>query len=163
MQLGFAVLAAIGTVHACGAADEGRVMRGQLPPDFTGTTLDGRRITLSEFRGKNPVVLNFYAQFCGPCREEFPHLRELDERLGSRGLKVLAVSMDEDRKSAAAIPREARAHFPVIFDPGGSIARKYGVQAIPHTVVLDREGRVSTILIGLDNERLDRAVSTVLK
>ncbi|MGV3722723.1 MAG: TlpA family protein disulfide reductase [Actinomycetota bacterium] len=139
------------------------IARGELPPDFTGSTLDGRKITLSNFRGKNPVVLNFFAEFCPPCKKEFPHLKALDERHRAKGLKVLAVSLDEDRKTAAVVPNQAKTSFPVIFDPKGGIAEKYGVQAIPHTVVLDRQGKVHAVLIGLDLEALDRAVEQVLQ
>jgi peroxiredoxin len=140
-----------------------KAIKGDLPPDFTGTTLDGRKITLSDFRGKNPVVLNFYAEFCGPCRKEFPHLKALDEKLGPKGLRIVAVSLDEDRGAAAAVPRESGARFPIVFDPKGSIAERYGVQAIPHTVVIDREGKVSAVLIGVDLDALDRAVAQVMK
>ncbi|HTE19737.1 MAG TPA: TlpA disulfide reductase family protein [Armatimonadota bacterium] len=140
-----------------------KVTRGQLPPDFTGATLDGRKITLSQFRGKNPVVLNFFAEFCGPCKKEFPHLKALDEQFGARGLKVIAVSLDEDRQTAAMVPNQSRVRFPVVFDPKAGIAEKYGVQAIPHTVILDREGKVHTVLIGLDLEKLDEAVAQVMK
>jgi peroxiredoxin len=157
-----AAVAGLAAVIVAGASSA-RVVKGEAPPDFTGTTLDGRKITLSDFRGKNPVVLNFYADFCGPCRREFPHLKELDEKLSGRGLRVIAVAMDEDRATAANIPTENRVRFPVVFDPKGGIADRYGVQAIPHTVVIDREGKVSTVLIGLNLEALDRAVEQVLK
>ena len=140
-----------------------KAVKGEIPPDFTGTTLDGRKVSLSDFRGKNPVVLNFFAEFCGPCRKEFPHLRALDEKFGPKGLRVVAVSLDEDRAAAGAIPRESGAKFPIVFDPKGSIAARYGVQAIPHTVVVDRDGKVNAVLIGLDNESLDRAVGQVMK
>ncbi|MCC2667901.1 MAG: redoxin [Armatimonadetes bacterium] len=137
--------------------------KGKMPPDFTGTTLDGQKVTLSSFRGKNPVVLNFFAEFCGPCRKEFPHLKALDEKLGPQGLRVISVSLDEDRATAAVVPNEHKVKFPVIFDPKGGIAEKYGVQAIPHTVVIDRAGKVQTTLIGLDLEALDLAVSQVMR
>ena len=139
------------------------VTRGQLPPDFTGTALDGRKIKLSDFRGKNPVVLNFFAEFCPPCRKEFPHLKELDEKFAPQGLRVISVSLDEDRATAAIVPNEHKVAFPVIFDPKGGIAEKYGVQAIPHTVIMDRDGKVVTTLIGLDLPALDQAVAQVLK
>jgi len=139
------------------------VSRGQAPPDFTGTALDGRKVTLSDFRGKHPVVLNFFAEFCPPCKKEFPHLKALDEKYRARGLRVVAVSLDEDRATAAVVPKQNKVAFPVIFDPKGGIAEKYGVQAIPHTVVIDRAGKVHTVLIGLDLEALDRAVEQVMK
>jgi peroxiredoxin len=138
-------------------------VKGETPPDFTGTALDGRKITLSEFRGKNPVVLNFYADFCPPCKKEFPHLKALDEKLGAKGLRIVSVSLDEDRATAANIPNDNRVKFPVIFDPKGGVAGKYNVQAIPHTVVIGRDGKVNTVLIGYNPDALDRAVEQVMR
>jgi peroxiredoxin len=138
-------------------------VKGETPPDFTGTALDGRKITLSEFRGKNPVVLNFYADFCPQCKKEFPHLKSLDEKLGAKGLRIVSVSLDEDRATAANIPNDHRVKFPVIFDPKGGIAGKYNVQAIPHTVVIGRDGKVNTVLIGYNPDALDRAVEQVMR
>lgn len=140
-----------------------KAVKGEVPPDFTGNTLDGRKVTLSQFRGKNPVVLNFFAEFCGPCKQEFPHLKALDEKLGPKGLKVVAVSLDEDRDTAAVLPNQHKVKFPIVFDPKGSIAEKYKVQAIPHTVIIDREGKVHQVITGLDLEVLDRSVEEVLK
>jgi peroxiredoxin len=159
------VLAAAGAAVWMAAALPGsaRAVKGQYPPDFTGTALDGRKVTLSEFRGKSPVVLNFFAEFCAPCKEEFPRLKALDEKHGRDGLRVVAVSLDTDRKTAAVVPNEHRVKFPFVFDPKGAIADKYGVQAIPHTVVIDREGKVHTVLVGLNLEALDRAVEQVVK
>ncbi len=134
-----------------------------MPPDFTGTSLSGQKVTLSAYRGKSPVVLNFFAEFCGPCRQEFPHLKALDEQYRAKGLKVIAVSLDESRDAASSIPNEHRVKFPVVFDPKGTIAASYGVQAIPHTLVIDRDGKVHSSIIGLDLKALDRAVDSVMK
>jgi peroxiredoxin len=71
--------------------------------------------------------------------------------------------MDPDRATAAVVPNEARARFPVVFDPKGAIAEKYSVQTLPHTVVIDREGKVHAVLIGSNMEALDRAVEQVMK
>lgn len=159
----FAATAAGLIAVAVAAPGSAKALKGQLPPDFTGTALDGRKIRLSDFRGKNPVVLNFYADFCAPCRKEFPRLKELDQTFGPKGLKIVSVSMDEERQTAAALPKETGVKFPVIFDPSGGIAEKYSVQAIPHTLVLDRDGKVHTEIIGLDLDLLDRAVNQVVR
>ena len=153
------VLAVLGAVGPGSA----QAVKGKLPPDFTGTTLEGRKISLSDFRGKHPVVLNFYAGVAPTCRKQLSHLKELDDKFSSRGLRLLAVSMDEDREAASAAPRESRVRFPVLFDPKGAIGEKYQVQAIPHTVVLDKDGVVRSVIVGLDADELDRAVSDVLK
>ena len=148
---------------AAGAQGRARVVRGQAPPDFTGTTLDGRKITLSDFRGKNPVVLNFFAEFCPPCRAEFPQLKEIDEKYASKGLRVVAVSMDETRSAAAVLPNEAKVKFPIVFDPKGAIADRYEVQVIPHTVVIDRDGKVHALITGFHPSDLTRAVEQVVR
>jgi peroxiredoxin len=140
-----------------------RVEKGSAPPDFTGTTLDGKKIALAEFRGKNPVLLNFVASFAAPCRRQYQHLKGLDERLGARGLKVIAVSVDEDRAAAALLPRQLGVRFPVVLDPKEAVAQKYDVQVLPHAVVIDREGKVQAVVVGSDLEELDRAVQQVVK
>ena len=140
-----------------------KAVKGELPPDFTGSTLDGGKVTLSSFRGKNPVLLNFFAEFCGPCKQEFPHLKALDEKFGPKGLKVMAVSLDEDRDTAGIVPKQNKVKFPIVFDPKGEIAEKYGVQAIPHTVVIGRDGKVAQVITGLDLQLLDRSVDEVMK
>ena len=157
------VLPVLALASAALAADSAKVVRGQLPPDFSGATLRGGKLTLSEFRGKSPVVLSFYAQAFQPCRKEFAHLKELDEKYGAKGLKIVAVAMDEARKDAVALPDETRVRFPVVFSPGGGIGEKYGVQALPPTVVLNRDGTVHAVLIGTDGSRLDRAVEEVVR
>jgi len=140
-----------------------RVMKGQAPPDFSGTALDGRKVTLSELRGKGPVLLNFVANFAAPCKRLYAHLKETDEKLGAQGLKVIAVSQDEDRDAAAMLPKQSGARFPVLFDPKGAIAEKYDVQVLPHTVAIDREGKVQAVIVGADLAELDRAIALVMK
>jgi cytochrome c biogenesis protein CcmG, thiol:disulfide interchange protein DsbE len=139
-----------------------RPQKGEMAPDFTAATLDGKTVVLSSFRGKSPVVLNFFADFCAPCHREFPHLKNLDEKYRGRGLRVIAVSMDGDRATAAAFARRHGARFPVVFDPSAGVADKYRVQAMPHTLVLDRSGRVHATITGLDLKALDRAVEQVM-
>lgn len=156
-----AAAAVLGLVFA--VPGSAKAVKGELPPDFTGTALDGRKVTLSAFRDKNPVLLNFYADFCGPCKEEFPHLKEIDEKFSSKGLRVISVSLDEDRETASRIPNQNRVKFPVLFDPKGTIAEKYAVRAIPHTVVIGKDGKVQQVITGLDLEGLDQAVADALK
>jgi len=165
MQTRRRITVALSAVLALGlmGAANARAVKGQFPPDFTAGTLDGKKLTLSDFRGRNPVVLNFFAEFCGPCRREFPHLKELDERHGPKGLRVIGVSLDDDRRSASVIPTEAKVKFPIVFDPKAGVAEKYAVQAIPHTVVLNRAGKVHAVIIGADLEALDRAVTEVMR
>lgn len=159
--LNLALISALALAGVASAAP--RLDRGETAPDFTGTTLNGKKLSLSDYRGKSAVVLNFYADFCAPCRQEFPKLKELHERYNNKGLTVISVSMDEERQAAANIPNQHRVRFPVVFDPKGAIADRYGVQAIPHTVVIEKDGKINTILVGLDLKGLDRAVESLVK
>ena len=144
-------------------ASQAALMKGQAAPDFTGAALDGRKIILSDYRGKNPVVVGFFARFVPASQKEFAHLKQLDDRSGGKGLKVLAVSLDEDRESPAGLVRQHGARFPVLFDPKSLIGGKYNVQALPHTVVIDRDGKVITVVIGVDRDAVERAVEAALK
>jgi peroxiredoxin len=158
------MLAAAGVTLAAlfAAPGSARAVKGELAPDFTGTTLDGKKVTLGDLRGKNPVILNFYADFCMPCKKEFPHLKELAEKHAAKGLRVIAVSLDEEKRTASILPNQTKVKFPVIFDPEGSIAAKYSVQALPHTVVLGKDGKVAQVITGLDLELLNKSVNEVL-
>ena len=140
-----------------------RAVKGQPAPALSGPTLEGGRVSLSEFQGKNPVVLGFYAAFGPSSRESLAHLKELDEKHGGRGLRVIAVSMDEDRKTAAAIPNQLKVRFPVVLDPRSEVSDRYGVQALPHTVVVHRDGKVHAVIVGPKTSAVDRAVEELLR
>jgi peroxiredoxin len=159
--LGAAVCAALGALAMIPVS--AKAVKGEPAPDFSGTALDGRKVALSQFKGKNPVLLSFYADFCPPCRKDFEHLKGLDARLGPKGLRIVGVSMDDDRNTALNIPKATGVRFPVVFDPGSGIGKKYGVQALPHTVVIDRDGKVQAEVIGLEPDKVDRALEQVLK
>lgn len=138
-------------------------VKGELAPDFTGTTLDGRKIKLSAFREKNPVVVSFFARFCEPCKAELSHLRDLDERYGGKGLRLISVSLDDDRQAAALLPGEARVKFPIVFDPKAKIGELFAVQALPHTVIIGKDGKIEQVITGVDRDLLDRSVDAVVK
>ena len=76
---------------------------------------------------------------------------------------IVAVSLDEDKETAAIVPRQNKVKFPIVFDPKGAIAEKYKVQAIPHTVVIDKSGKVQQVITGLDLQLLDKSVGEVMQ
>ena len=123
-------------------------MVGFLAPDFTLTTTDGERIQLSALRGQ-PVVLNFWATWCPPCRAEMPALEALWRSNNSAGLLVLGVDQGE---SAATVERFARdtvgTTFPLLLDTRREVGAEYGVRALPTTVFIDAEGRIHDIKVG---------------
>jgi peroxiredoxin len=102
----------------------------------------GGRVSLGDHAGE-VVLLNFWATWCPPCREELPALQALHASLASEGLTILAVSVDGGSADAVArFAAERGLAFPVLHDPSEEVARRYGVLAYPTSVVIDRAGRV---------------------
>lgn len=116
---------------------------GEAAPDFTGTTLEGQTIELSDLRGK-VVVLDFWATWCGPCVQAMPHMEELATEFAGEGLVVLGVNQDrpnaEDQVRSFVADRGVS--FTQVMDPDHNIGSKYQVRAIPRTVVIGPEGKI---------------------
>jgi peroxiredoxin len=122
------------------AADDG----GYPAPDFTLEGADGENLRLAELRG-DVVLVNFFASWCGPCRQEMPALDALHQRYEALGFKVLGVNVDEDRDAALALLDDVEVSFPVVFDPTSAVSRTYDVAGMPSTFVVDRDGVVSYV------------------
>ena len=116
-------------------------LAGQPAPDFALKSSTGENLRLSEFRG-DVVMINFWATWCGPCRQEMPLLDELYQRYNRVGFNLLGVNIDDDSSRAMAMIRELGVDFPVLFDDRKEVSRLYDVDAMPVTVLVDREGNV---------------------
>ena len=114
---------------------------GDPAPDFTLKSLSGGNIKLSELRG-TVVLLNFWASWCGPCRTEMPLLDELYQEYRDYGFTILGVNLDENRDQANLLLDKIPVSFPVLFDPANSTSETYQVDAMPTTVLIDRNGKV---------------------
>ena len=110
-------------------------------PDFTLKSSSGENIKLSELRG-TVVLLNFWASWCGPCRTEMPLLDELYQEYRDYGFTILGVNLDENRDQANLLLDKIPVSFPVLFDPANSTSETYQVDAMPTTVLIDRNGKV---------------------
>lgn len=108
-------------------------------PDFTLKSLKGPNLKLSEHRG-NVVMINFWASWCAPCREEMPILNDLYLRYRDAGFTLLGVNVEEDSEQAIDMARELKVAFPVLFDTSNSVSKLYGVEAMPSTIIIDRDG-----------------------
>jgi cytochrome c biogenesis protein CcmG/thiol:disulfide interchange protein DsbE len=133
---------------------------GQVAPDFTLETLDGGTVRLSDFRGR-PVVLNFWASWCTPCRKEFPMFREtLAAKDGA--FAMLGVDTGDVRGDARQFAREQRADWPNGFDAGNEVARGYGVDPLPQTFFIRADGTIASHVIrGLTERELDRELKRI--
>jgi peroxiredoxin len=110
-------------------------------PDFTLKSNSGKNLRLSDFRGQ-VVLLNFWASWCGPCRQEMPALEKLHKRYGSYGFTVLGVNVEEDSNQARRMLREIPVSFPILFDSRNQVSKQYHVSAMPTTVMVDRDGNM---------------------
>ena len=114
---------------------------GAPAPDFTLKSLDGNNIKLNELRG-TVVLVNFWASWCGPCRTEMPLLNNLYSEYRDYGFTVVGINLDEERSQAMKLLEKVPVSFPVLFDPDNSTSETYGVDAMPTTVLIDRNGVV---------------------
>ncbi|MGH7457457.1 MAG: peroxiredoxin family protein [Longimicrobiaceae bacterium] len=130
---------------------------GTRAPDFVARDLDGNQVSLNDLRGQ-VMLLNIWATWCPPCREEMPSMQRLHERLGPDGLRIVAVSIDAARGSVDSAGRsggDVRAFveeygltFDIWHDPSGEIQRIYRTTGIPESFVIDREGVIVKKVIG---------------
>lgn len=124
---------------------------GTRAPDFSAHTLDGQPISLSHYEGE-VILLNIWATWCPPCREEMPSMQQLYEELGPEGLKIVAVSIDADPGvlgpsdqvggNVGEFAREMGLTFDIWRDPVGRIQQTYRTTAVPETFVIDRSGHI---------------------
>ena len=132
---------------ACGGGT-GDARTGQPAPPITATALDGSAIDLAAYRG-HPVVVNFWASWCVPCREEFPLFKDRLATLGpSDGLVMLGVLYKDDPEPARQFTDEFGATWPTVTDPDAAIAKAYRVVAPPQTYFIDADGVLQGIQIG---------------
>jgi peroxiredoxin len=110
-------------------------------PDFTLKSSSGKNIKLSEYRGQ-VILLNFWASWCGPCRQEMPLLNQIQNRYSKLGFTVLGVNVEEDSRQAKTMLREIPVDFPILFDTTNKVSKLYNVSAMPSTVLIDRDGNL---------------------
>ena len=116
-------------------------LEGQSAPDFVLKSATGENLRLSEYRG-DVVMINFWATWCGPCRQEMPLLDDLYGRYQRVGFNLLGVNIDDDSRRAMQMVKELGVNFPVLFDESKEVSKLYQVEAMPVTVLVDREGTV---------------------
>jgi len=121
-------------------------------------------IRLSDLKGK-VVFLNFWATWCGPCRSEMPSMQSLYDRYRERGLEILAVNMQEGQDQVIAFMNSNNLSFPAALDSTGRIGSSYGIQAIPTSFIINREGNIIVRLVGSidwDTPKIQNALELLL-
>jgi len=113
-------------------------------PGFSLPARTGSTLSLDQFKGQ-VVMLNFWASWCGPCRQEMPLLDDIYRRYGKMGFTLLGVNVEPDRGSAIAWLKQTPVSFPILFDADSKVSKLYGVAGMPTTVFIDRKGNVRMI------------------
>ena len=158
MRISLVVLALLATLPTAAAVDS-----GQPAPAFTGKPLlGGEALRLEDFRGK-VVYLDFWASWCGPCRQSLPWMEILRRDYGAAGLEVIAVNVDETAADGIAFLKRFAVTYPVIGDSGGTIAALYDVKDMPSSYLIDRRGAVRKVHRGFNTRAGAQLRETIAK
>ncbi len=139
-------LAAVATL-ATAALSAFAIAPGALPPALPDNVL-------AAHKGK-AIYVDFWASWCGPCKQSFPWMNAMQDKYAAMGLQVIAVNVDAKRADADRFLLKTPATFQVVYDPKGDSARSYAVKAMPTSLLIDRNGRVTYVHAGFRDE--DRA------
>ena len=116
---------------------------GDIPPDYLGKDQEGNKVLVSENQGKI-VVISFWASWCGPCREEIPLLDRIQRQLGTETIQVVAINHKESKSKYRRVSKAFNAsEITLTHDKRGSIGKKYGVTAIPHLIIVGKDGKIA--------------------
>lgn len=141
------------------------VLVGKPAPDFKLKTLEDKEVTLAANKGK-VVILDFWASWCGPCREGLPRVDKIYSDLKDQGVVAYAVNLRETKKEAKATWDDLKLSLPAIMDTDGKVGELYKVEGIPQTVIIGRDGKVKKVSVGVGPNtatELRAAVEAALK
>jgi peroxiredoxin len=133
-------LATIFTVLLVSFNIQARELEGAAP-DFTLKSNQNSNIKLSEHRG-DVVMINFWASWCGPCRQEMPILDAMYKKYSPLGFTILGVNVEEDSSKANEILKKIPVNFPILYDNENKVSKLYNVEAMPSTIFIDRNGNM---------------------
>jgi cytochrome c biogenesis protein CcmG, thiol:disulfide interchange protein DsbE len=134
----------------------------RLAPDFTLPQLDGGELRLSSYRGK-VVLLDFWATWCAPCREEIPGFIELQRKYSSRGLQVIGVSMDDSPEPVHVFYQEFKINYPIVLGNAKTGELYGGVLGLPIAFLIARDGHIYAKHMGATNTSvLEKEIQTLL-
>lgn len=138
--------------------DNSTGMNGRMAPDFTLDDTSGKKVSLASYRG-HPLVVDFWATWCGPCKVEIPWFEKLHDQYAGQGLEILGVSTDDldpddpaklftEKRDIADFAQKMHMNYPVLYG-SNPVEDKYGIEAMPTTFFIDRNGKIVASTIGL--------------
>lgn len=157
------LLAACGGGSSSASSAGGGAGAGDPAPALAGTTLEGKPFDLAALKGR-PVIVNFWASWCVPCRDEFPLFKDALVKGAASDLAIVGVVFNDDDGAARTFLADAGAGWPSVSDPDGKLARAWKVVAPPQTYFIDRDGTIRSRQIGQVTEAdLQRQLDAILK
>lgn len=139
------------------------IAEGDLAPDFELQDLDGKTVSLRGLRGR-PVLLNFWATWCPPCRAEMPYLQQVFEEWQGKELAVLTIDIGESRSTVNNYLQSYKLSLPVLLDIKKTVANKYGFRYVPTTFFIDKDGIIQRMRVGAfpSKEAIDDYIDTII-
>jgi len=134
-------------------------------PDFTLKSSTGENIRLAEQRGQ-VVMLNFWASWCGPCRQEMPLLDGISKKYGKMGFVLYGINVDQDTTDAQKVLQKIKVSYPILFDPESKLSSLYKVEAMPSSVFIDKKGNLRFIDRGYapgDEEKYIKQIQELIR
>jgi len=144
------------SVQAAGLGDDA--------PAFSLPSLSGKKRDLQDFRGK-VILLNFWATWCVPCREELPELEKMQQQFRTKGFEVIGINLDKKPKSAEKYVQDFALSYTILHDPEAEVMQQYPGRAMPISYLIDRSGRMQKIFFGFNRKKVPEmsdAIQTLL-
>ena len=138
---------------------------GGPAPQFTLGSREGKDVSLTQFHGQ-VVMLNFWASWCGPCRQEMPLLESIYKKYGKMGFVMLGVNVEPDSQAAQEWLKQTPVSFPILFDKDSKVSKLYEVAGMPSTVIIDRSGKVRMLHRGYkpgDENEYQDSIRTLIR
>jgi peroxiredoxin len=160
-----ALLFCVAAFVALGASTALAVNQGALAPEIGLKDRSGKAVQLSQLRG-SVVIVDFWASWCAPCRDELPVLEALYQKYRGKGLVVVGVGQDADAAKMAKFLRATELSFPVVHDAEGAVARRYAPPKMPTSYIVDRQGLIRHVHAGFrasDKDALERELKALLE
>ena len=134
-------------IASCSTGTNQNLGIGKPAPDFQYQDADGQFVSLSDLQGK-PVLINYWATWCSPCRVEMPYLQQVYTGWSGKGLVLLAINNGESPSRVGEFMQSQGFSFPVLLDTRGSIAQSYGIVRLPTTFFIDKDGIIQDMKVG---------------